>query len=588
MKNFLKLLFASVVCTVVYTSCKKLDKPTVSGNGSEVVLSSSSSSLTPSAADSNNVVVSFTWTNPGYATDTANYKYVLEIDSAGRQFTKEATKTVYGSNSTTLTGRELNNILLNYGFTLGVPYELEVRLSSSYGNNNEKYVSNTLRISVTPFNDPSALTSSVSSVVLSLPDAALDANTFSWTPSFVGYTGTVTYSIQCDLAGAGFANPNEFLVGDDLYTVTYNQDQVNTAAAVAGIVPGAAGTLEYRLKAVTSQGAISYSNTVNLDVQTYISTLRFYMPGSYQTATGNGTDWTPGDAPEMIRDQRPGLLNNMYYIYIWLPAGAQFKFTQGQSWNVNYGDNGSNTLSSGGGNLSVAADGFYRISINVSTLQWNIMQGRMGFVGGATGAGWNPPNVFPDYALGNAGTNLFVGLTDLAVDGWKLIDNDAWNSGSNAVDETRSYGTPLPSGSTLEINGGNFNAVPAASKYRVIWDGRDRDNVTYQSMDASIMKVVGDGLTGVAAWNPAASPVMTYAGNNRWTITLGLEANLDFKFLAGADWGAFDYEDNSGQNNATGVAKKIKWEGGDNFKTPAVAGTYTIILDEGAQTVTIN
>ncbi|MEO8771603.1 MAG: SusE domain-containing protein [Ferruginibacter sp.] len=588
MKNFLKLLFASVVCTVIYTSCKKLDAPTVNGNGTQVTLTSSSVALTPTVADSNNVVVSFAWTNPAYATDTSNYKYVLEIDSAGRQFTKESTKVVLGGHGTSLTGRELNNILLNYGFTLGVPYDLEVRVSSSYGNNNEKFVSNTLRISVTPFNDPSVLTTSVSSVVLSLPDAALDANTFSWTPSFVGYSGTVTYSIEYDLAGGGFTTANTIPVGADIYAQTYTEDQVNTAAGIAGIVPGAAGTLEYRLKAVTSQGAISYSNTVNLDVQTYISILRFYMPGSYQTATGNGTDWTPGDAPELIRDQRPGLLNNMYYIYIYLPAGAQFKFTQGQSWNTNYGDNGSNTLSSGGGNLSVAADGWYRVSININTLQWNIMQGRMGFVGGATGAGWNPPNVFPDYALGNGGTNLFVGLTDLAVDGWKLIDNDAWNSGSNAVDETRSYGTTLPSGSTLQTNGDNFNPVAAAGRYRVIWDGRDRDNVTYQSMDGSIMKVVGDGITGVAAWSPAVSPLMTYAGNNKWTITLGLEANKDIKFLAGADWGAFDYEDNSGQNNATGVAKKIKWEGGDNFKTPTTAGTYTITLDEGAQTMTIN
>ena len=146
----------------------------------------------------------------------------------------------------------------------------------------------------------------------------------------------------------------------------------------------------------------------------------------------------------------------------------------------------------------------------------------------------------------------------------------------------------LPSGSTLEINGGNFEDVATPGRYRVIWDGRNADNVKYELYDGSIMKVVGDGITGVAAWDPATSPLMTYAGNNTWTITLGLEANKDIKFLAGADWGAFDYEDNSGQNAATGVAKKIKWEGGDNFKTPATAGTYTITLNEGAQTVTIN
>jgi hypothetical protein len=37
-----------------------------------------------------------------------------------------------------------------------------------------------------------------------------------------------------------------------------------------------------------------------------------------------------------------------------------------------------------------------------------------------------------------------------------------------------------------------------------------------------------------------------------------------------------------------GVARKIRWEGGNNFKTPVAAGTYTIILDENNQTVTFN
>ena len=73
-----------------------------------------------------------------------------------------------------------------------------------------------------------------------------------------------------------------------------------------------------------------------------------------------------------------------------------------------------------------------------------------------------------------------------------------------------------------------------------------------------------------------------------WTITVALAANKEIKFLAGNDWGAFDYEDNSGQSQAVNVDKKIKWEGGNNFKTPATAGTYTITLNENTQTVRIN
>ena len=72
---------------------------------------------------------------------------------------------------------------------------------------------------------------------------------------------------------------------------------------------------------------------------------------------------------------------------------------------------------------------------------------------------------------------------------------------------------------------------------------------------------------------------MTYSGNIVWTITIAFKAKKNIKFLAGNAWGAFDYEDAG--------SGKIKWEGGNNFKTPAAAGTYTITLNENTQSVTI-
>jgi hypothetical protein len=192
--------------------------------------------------------------------------------------------------------------------------------------------------------------------------------------------------------------------------------------------------------------------------------------------------------------------------------------------------------------------------------------------------------------MGNAATNLFVGLSNFTTGGWKMIDNSSWNNGSNAVDETRSYGTPNGDGGTLETNGNNFNDYASAGRYRVIWDGRDVNNVKYWTSPATEMRVVGDGINqaGVNDWDPGTSPQMTYSGNGIWTISITLKASKDIKFLAGNAWGAFDYEDNSGQSQATGVAKGIKWEGGNNFKTPTAAGTYTITLNENLQTVTIN
>lgn len=205
----------------------------------------------------------------------------------------------------------------------------------------------------------------------------------------------------------------------------------------------------------------------------------------------------------------------------------------------------------------------------------------MGVVGGATGAGWDPPSVFPNYALGYAAPNLFVGVFDFTADGWKMIDDNSWNGGANAntVLETRSYGSNTGSGSTMEVNGPNFPNITTPGRYRVIWDGRDPNNIKYEISPAAEMRVVGNGIEGVADWAPGSSPQMTYQGNGVWQITLALKANKEIKFLSGNDWGAFDYED-AGNGH-------IKWEGGDNFKTPSTAGTYTITLNEKTQTYTI-
>jgi hypothetical protein len=592
MKKNLAICSLLVSAIFLFNACKKVKDLPYYEDGNAVTLEASKTAVTATAADSANNVVSFSWSTPKYASDTSTYKYVLEIDSASRNFSKKVTKTIIGVRSRALTGKELNDIVLNYGFSLGVPYNMDVRLVSSYGNNNEQHTSNVVRVAVTPYKDSSVLTSTQTAVTVTLANAAQSSLTFNWTRSFNGYSGIVNYTLQYDSAGKNFVAPQDIVVGPSLLTKGMTQGEMNTTALNSGIPGGNSGKVEYRIKAVTAQGATVYSNVIFVTIQSYVPILRLYMPGSYQIAGGYGaTDWEPTTAPELIRDLRPGLFNNMYYIYIYLPANTDFKITEGRSWATNYGGGGAGTLAPGGGNLHVTTAGVYRVSVNRATLKYDIRPGRMGFVGGGTGAGWTPPNVFPTYAMGAPATNLFVGLANLTTaDAWKMIDNDAWNSGSNLTDETRSYGSGGGSGSTMEVNGPNFATVASNARYRVIWDGRDPNNIKYEMNSGTEMRVVGDGINqvGVNDWDPPSSPQMTYMGNGVWTINITLKADKFFKFVAGNAWGAFDYEDNSGQIQALGTPRPIKWEGGSDFKTPSVAGTYTITLNEHTQRVTVN
>lgn len=587
MKLFNKPSLFMLLFVLAFAACEKATELPFYKSGNAITLTVSKTSVAPLLADSNKSVIDFSWTSPNYATDTINYKFVLEIDSSGRNFAKKVTKTLLGEFKSSLTGRELNNILLNYGFAIGTPSNLDLRVISSYANNNETFISNVVKIAVTSYSDPSVLTTEKTTVALALNTASQLSNTFNWSKSFIGYTGVVTYDIQYDSAGKNFANLKNIVVGNDLFTKGLTQGEMNETALNSGIPGGNSGRVEYRIKATTALGAVAYSNVVFVTIQSYVPLLRFYLPGGYQSATGNGNDWDPGSAPELIRDLRPGALNKLYYIYIYLPAGANFKVTRGRSWDVNYGGTGGNLIQNGS-DFSVSTSGVYRISIDRTGLKYDIRVGRMGFVGGASGAGWNPGNVFPNYAMGAPATNLFVGITSFTADGWKLIDHNDWNSGDLTVTNARSYGSTGGSGSSMVINGDNMPNITTAGRYRVIWDGRNVNDIRYEISPATEMRVVGDGMQGVSAWNPGASPQMTFSGNGVWTITLTLVAGKDIKFLAGNDWGAFDYEDNSGGSTATGTPRKIRWEGGDNFKTPATTGSYTITLNENLQTVTIN
>ncbi|HEX5151811.1 MAG TPA: SusE domain-containing protein [Parafilimonas sp.] len=591
MKKNMKGLLIILAGIFLLHACDKIDKvdvlPAYANAGNAPVLSSDVATVNPKPADSGNAVITFTWTNPMYATDSSTVKYILEIDSSATAVDGTFKRELTGVRTTSLTGKELNSILLNWGLALGGSHTLSAKVVSSYANHNQQYTSNVMNIAVTPYGDSSTLTASATDVSCALATADQHAIDFTWSSSFNGYSGVVTYTLQYDSAGRNFASPKEIPVGASMYIKSLTQGELNETAINSGVIGGTSGKVDYRIKAATALGALVYSNLVSVTIQSYQSTLRFYMPGGYQAATGNGNDWDPGTAPELIRDLRTGLLNNMYYTYIWLPANAEFKVTQGRSWDINYGGANGNLVKNGD-NFKVDHDGVYRISIDRNAMKYDIQDGRMGFVGGAVGAGWEPGNTFPNYAMGNAATNLFVGITDFAADGWKLIDNNHWNDGSNTVGETRSYGSEGGDGSTMLVNGPNFPNIATAGKYRVIWDGRDVDNIKYFMSPATEMRLVGDGISGVNAWDPGASPQMTYKGSGVWEITVDLIGGKDIKFLAGNAWGALDYEDNSGGSTAVGTPRKIKWEGGDNFKTPAASGTYKITLNEYSQTMTIS
>ena len=92
MKSLVKYFFCAAGLMLIIQSCKKIENLPFYKNGTAVTLTSSKASVEPTLADSTSNVVTFSWTNPKYATDSNTYKFILEIDSSGRNFSNKTTK----------------------------------------------------------------------------------------------------------------------------------------------------------------------------------------------------------------------------------------------------------------------------------------------------------------------------------------------------------------------------------------------------------------------------------------------------------------------------------------------------------------
>ncbi|GEO09698.1 SusE domain-containing protein [Segetibacter aerophilus] len=154
MKSLSKI-FLLAAAFLSFVACDKVNDLQVNQNSIAPVLSVSSATVAPLPADSNKTALTLTWTYPNHAvSDPNSIKYIIQIDSSGKNFTKAFTKEVIGSLTTSFTGKELNTILLGYGYPFSVPVAMDVRVTSSYSNNNESRTSSSVKVMMTPYKVP--------------------------------------------------------------------------------------------------------------------------------------------------------------------------------------------------------------------------------------------------------------------------------------------------------------------------------------------------------------------------------------------------------------------------------------------------
>ena len=154
MRTTIKLFLLAIGVSSFLIACEKAESLPFYESGDAPVLTASSTTLAPAPADSNNTALTLNWTSPNYATDTATYKFIIEMDSTGKNFANPDTKTVTGKLTASFIAKELNSLLLARGYAFNVPVDMDVRLKSSYANNNELKLSNVIKLKITPYKMP--------------------------------------------------------------------------------------------------------------------------------------------------------------------------------------------------------------------------------------------------------------------------------------------------------------------------------------------------------------------------------------------------------------------------------------------------
>ena len=600
MKKIFSFLTLSIL---LFAGCKKVqfegDNPTGEGlvdftvktpvSGTGIVLNSG----TP------NVLVPFTWNAavPGLST-APTYKIVMALKTGGDLKTPLIEFPVPGNVTTTsLTYQQLDDALKAKGIANGAKTDLIWSVQATNGS--VTIISQSVfNISVTRMKDGAStfvlLAPASSTVPVAInPGSTTESFVFRWTKSKPAVGGpAITYKVVFSLTG-DFTNPlfklnQNAAPADSTATITYKA--MNDTLVRYGLTSLATpANLKWTVIATSGNWSQQADYVNDLII---VREVKVYIVGS---ASPGG--WDIAQSTRMIEDPRfPGT----YFSYIRLTGGNEIKFVNGQNWPPFPGavDWGQDPAGPAGtitdvneNNISVAITGVYRVTFDLANKRFYLQTavangiGGMGMIGNFQG--WSQPATKMNYI----GVNKFILLANMNTnDEFKFHDGNDWNNSANnlnrwfAVDNTAGGKMVIDPGSGYD----NFKWTAPNGRTRAIWNGSNTTNLTYLLNSAAEMRVVGDGMTAFPVWNPGGSPLMTYAGNGVWTITLALLANKEIKFLAGNDWGAFDYEDNSGQSQALGTPRPINWDGGPNFRTPATAGTYTITLNENLQTVTIN
>lgn len=288
---------------------------------------------------------------------------------------------------------------------------------------------------------PTLITDNIQAPIFTAPSAntsftleettlAADFSKFVWNAADYGFPAGVQYTLEMDVASSNFADPTS-LGNTRASEMTVLNSRINSVLLIKNVPDKVLTDVAFRLVAkISDEVDPIYSDPLTVKiapVKVKVDYPVLHVPGSYQ-------GWNPGDpATVVFSTKNDGKFEG--YAYFSDP-NTEFKYTDGPSWDVNYGDTGADgTLDRNGDNIRAANSGMYKLNVNINSLTHTIAPANWGVIGDGTPTGWDSDtNMEYDPTTGTLKVTL--ALTEggkikfRANDGWDLNLGDDNANGS--------------------------------------------------------------------------------------------------------------------------------------------------------------
>ncbi|WP_323787067.1 SusE domain-containing protein [Psychroserpens sp.] len=512
---------------------------------------------------------------------------------------------VIGSSTTdrfTMTTAEFNSIVLNEGADAFEPFTVFMRVTTG------SEISNSVSFSVSSYSEAAPVISSPDStfsIVLLETTPNDEAINVAWNDPDFGENSSVdvVYEVQFAVAGTSFAGA--VTESADGMTFSRTHELFNDIVLNAGLIAEEVGNLDVRIKATIEMEAGNmerFSDAVTVAVTPYSVELApiLYVVGA--GAVDAGWSWdTPIELPLQGTKYSGNinLINDAFRFFTvnsdW-GSGRNYPFYEGAGYTIDA--NLANALDGDSNFQFTGTPGEYFLEIDTvaktitlgpPVVGPNCNNDQLWLVGaGIVDAGWSWDT---PVALPCTGNGTYSGNVALTNDTFRFFSvNSDWGSGTN-------YPTYEGNGYTIDSNFSNamdgdsnfsFDGTPG-TYFLTVDDINKTITLAPEQLqcDFDQLWMVGAGVVDAGwSWDTPVALPCTGAGIYSGQVALTNDA---FRFFTvNSDWGTgINYPTYEADGYTIDTDLNNAMDGDSNFFFNGTPGTYTVTVDTGNLTITV-